>query len=378
MRSVLVFFLLILAVDELSAQSYFDDGLSKEWHKERRAALREKMPSNSMAIFFNNPTKNRSNDVDFIYHPNTDFFYLTGLREPSSALVIFSEARDFGAFKADEIIYVQNRDPRAEMWNGKRLGVKGVKEELGFEQVFLNSEFGKVPVFQDSDFDKILTFSLAEGIEESGANAALISMISDFKNKVNYPEDRPEVNGEIYELIRATDMENSANVAQIIGRYRQRYPEIGEDKTLVDFLEADTPEERMKIKESISAQKVDLTALSQIMDVLRELKTPEEQDFLRKAATISAIGQIEVMKAAKVGMSEREVQGVHEFIYKRYGAEGIGYPSIVGAGNNGCILHYIENDLRNVNESLLLMDLGAEWRGYTADVTRTIPIKDLQ
>lgn len=229
MRSAFILLFLFLIGNVLFGQSYFDDGLSAEWHKQRREALREKMPSNSMAIFFNNPTKNRSNDVDFIYHPNTDFFYLTGFREPNSALVIFSEERDFGDFKADEIIYVQNRDPKAEMWNGKRLGVEGVKDVLGFGQAFLNTEFGDTPTLQDSDFDKILTFSLEEGIEESSANAPLISMISDFKNNVNYPNRAPEVNDQIYELIRATDMENSANVAQIIGRYRQRYPEVGED-----------------------------------------------------------------------------------------------------------------------------------------------------
>jgi Xaa-Pro aminopeptidase len=110
------------------------------------------------------------------------------------------------------------------------------------------------------------------------------------------------------------------------------------------------------------------------MEGLREVKTIEEQKLIKKAAQISAIGQIEVMKAAKAGMSEREIQGIHEFIYKRYGAEDLGYPSIVGAGNNGCILHYIENDLESINDRLLLMDLGAEWKGYTADVTRTIPV----
>ena len=73
------------------------------------------------------------------------------------------------------------------------------------------------------------------------------------------------------------------------------------------------------------------------------------------------------------GMSETEVQGVHEFVYKKYGAEYEGYPSIVGAGNNGCILHYVENNKPKLGKELVLMDLGAEYRGYTADVTRTIP-----
>jgi Xaa-Pro aminopeptidase len=72
-------------------------------------------------------------------------------------------------------------------------------------------------------------------------------------------------------------------------------------------------------------------------------------------------------------MSEREIQGIHEFVYKKYGAADVGYPSIVGAGNNGCVLHYSHNELEQVNNQLVLMDLGAEYKGYTADVTRTIP-----
>jgi Xaa-Pro aminopeptidase len=79
------------------------------------------------------------------------------------------------------------------------------------------------------------------------------------------------------------------------------------------------------------------------------------------------------MKAMHPGMSEREVQGIHEFVYRKYGAEFEGYPSIVGAGNNGCVLHYVENSRTKLNNDLVLMDIGAEYRGYTADVTRTIP-----
>jgi len=69
------------------------------------------------------------------------------------------------------------------------------------------------------------------------------------------------------------------------------------------------------------------------------------------------------------------VQGMHEFIYKKYKAEYEGYPSIVGAGHNGCVLHYIENYKPEIEDGeLILMDLGAEYHGYTADVTRTIPV----
>jgi Xaa-Pro aminopeptidase len=108
---------------------------------------------------------------------------------------------------------------------------------------------------------------------------------------------------------------------------------------------------------------------------LRGIKTKEEIELIRRAVSISCVGQVEVMKAIKPGMSEREIQGIHEFVFKKYEAEDVGYPSIVGAGHNGCILHYIDNYKPDINpKELILMDLGAEYHGYTADVTRTIPV----
>src|SRR6185436_3882293 len=71
---------------------------------------------------------------------------------------------------------------------------------------------------------------------------------------------------------------------------------------------------------------------------LREIKTPEEMDLLRKAVEISCMGQNEVMKAVTPAMSELEIQGLHEFVHKKYGSEEVGYGSIVGAGENGCVL----------------------------------------
>lgn len=356
------------------AQSYFEDGLTAEWHKERREKLRELMPANSVAVFFNNPVKNRTNDVDYVYHPNTDFFYLTGFREPNAVLVIFSEAREVNGKMSNELIFLQNRDPQAEMWNGKRLGVEGMMSELGFEDAMLNSEFAAKSGINPQGFDKILTFSLSEAIEESSSNRALIQMVEDFKTATAYPEELNEVSAQVYRLIKNSDLETSDRVVQMLDRYSRQYPEMMNDPLISSFMNAETPEKRMVVKDEMPEQKLDITSLASMMAALREVKTPEEVALLKKAVKISAIGQVEVMKAAKVGMTEREIQGVHEFIYKRYGAEELGYPSIVGGGNNGCILHYIENDKRDLNDRLLLMDLGAEWRGYTADVTRTIPI----
>jgi len=128
--------------------------------------------------------------------------------------------------------------------------------------------------------------------------------------------------------------------------------------------------------EQFKAKKLtaDAKKLVTVMSQLREQKTPEELVLLRKAVAISAMGQIEVMKAMQPNMSELEIQGLHEFVHNKYGAQHVGYPSIVGAGNNGCVLHYIESAKASItNKELVLMDVGAEYKGYTADVTRTIP-----
>ena len=92
--------------------------------------------------------------------------------------------------------------------------------------------------------------------------------------------------------------------------------------------------------------------------------------LIRKAVEISCLGQNEVMKAVRPDMSELEIQGLHEYVHKKYGAEGVGYGSIIGSGENGCVLHYEENTKTRVGNSMILMDVGAEYHGYTADVTR--------
>ena len=64
--------------------------LSFEFHKNRRIELRQKLPDNSVAVFFSSPVRNRSNDVDYIYHPDPNFFYMTGWNEPHAVLLVFN------------------------------------------------------------------------------------------------------------------------------------------------------------------------------------------------------------------------------------------------------------------------------------------------
>lgn len=310
------------------------DYLSAQFHKERRQAFRAKMPINSVAVLFGNPVRNRANDVDYVYHQDPDFYYLTGYREPNCVLVLFSsDQTDKEGKKYNELLYVQEKNESEEQWTGVRLGVSGAKNDLGFDYAFNGKEFLKSGI-NFSSFNKVFFKEISEDNGETSQRAAtdLYKLINSFKSQIGF--------------------------------------NISLDSKAINN---GTEEFRNKSINAASKISLDIKSIPDFMASLREIKGKEELVLLTKAIRISAMGQREIMKAMHVGMSESEIQGIHEFIYKKYGSEFEGYPSIVGAGNNGCVLHYIENSKTKVANDMVLMDLGAEYRGYTADVTRTIP-----
>ncbi len=290
------------------------DYLTKDFHAGRRDALRSKMPDNSVMVIFAFPTRTFSNDVEYLYHQNPDLYYFSGYKEPHSLLLVFKEEQtDSLGNKYNELLFVQKRNAQAEQWTGKRLGVEGAKERLGFKMALNATDFKNYKI-DFSKFSKIIYDKFPIDVPNSPDNADLYDLIQLFKQKSAMPE-------------------------------------------------------------MLSQQKqFDTRLYRDITAKLREIKTPEELDLLRKAVEISCQGQNEVMKAVRPDMSELEIQGLHEYVHKKYGAEEVGYGSIIGAGENGCILHYMENTKTKVGNTMLLMDVGASYHGYTADVTRTVPV----
>ena len=381
MKNFKILFISFLFVSVSGFSQIPKDFLSKEFHKTRRDALRSKMPKNSVAVVFANPIRNRANDVDYVFHQDPNFYYLTGYREPNAVLVLFSENQtDEKGNSYNEILYVQKRDVRAEQWNGKRLGVEGTKSELGFSTAMNAEDFIKTNI-DFKKFERVFIEKFSDDYRNSSKNIAEIyDLVVSFKQYSGYNPTHflSPITKQVYEMVKATSIENSANVAQIIGRALKYNPSLKNDEDLMNFKDATDDRLKKELQQKISLKleaktNIDVSFLTATLATLREVKTAEELKLLTKAVRISAVGQVEVMKAMKPRMSETELQGIHEFVYKKYGAEYEGYPSIVGAGNNGCILHYIENNQTKVGNKLVLMDLGAEYRGFTADVTRTIP-----
>lgn len=118
-------------------------------------------------------------------------------------------------------------------------------------------------------------------------------------------------------------------------------------------------------------------ATRDLLPVLGELRLVKDRDEIRRltrAVEISAEGHLAAMRFTKPGVFEYEIEAAAEHTFRRLGAERLGYPSIVGAGFNGTVLHYDQSRAEAKAGDLVVMDMGAEFGYYTADVTRTIPV----
>lgn len=121
-------------------------------------------------------------------------------------------------------------------------------------------------------------------------------------------------------------------------------------------------------------RRVDVQQAAKLIHPLRLVKSAAEIAVFEHACLISGRGIVEAMRSVAPGHNEREAQATVEYVFRRLGAARTGYPSIVGAGRNSCVLHYRRNEGPMADGDLLLMDVGAEFNYYTADITRTVPV----
>ena len=289
---------------------YDNDLLPPSFHMERRKAVRTFMPEKTMAIYCSGKSMLRANDVDYEFHQDPNFYYLTGLNESNSILILFKNPFIFNKDTINELLLIKERNANSEVWVGKKLGVRGAELILEIQKTIDIDKFN----IENLDFSKI--------------DSIFIHDIFDVGNEL-FP-----VNNEQLQLPKLDS--NSINYKNEI--------------------------------------KANFSEIHKWMAQLREIKTKEEMYLLRKAISITCEAQTELMKVLKPEMKEYQAEAVVEAIFKLNGAEYPGYPSIVGAAENSCILHYTTNRKTMKGNHLLLSDVGAEYHGYTADVTRTIPV----
>ena len=350
------------------------DYLSKEFHAARREAFRNLMPANSVAVIFSYPERVFSKDVNYVFHQNPDLYYLSGYTETDAVLLIFKETQQKEGQQYKELFFVRQRDSAREIWTGRRLGVEGTKIKLGFSQVFTGAAFEKFSV-DITQFSTVIYDDIPEDVKSNNSGFDLAGLFKTFKEKVNPPGRKER---ELHrELMSIAQNASAANMKDLIAAEKKKAElndEFQKNLLMNEFLNTTDTVSLTTLVAKIKAQKKWGTDIyNDITKELREIKTPEELVLLRKSVKISGIAHTEVMKAVTPNMSEREAEGIHTYIHKRYGAEQEGYPPIVGAGGNACILHYEENSALKLDNQLLLMDVACEYHGYSADITRTIP-----
>jgi len=111
-----------------------------------------------------------------------------------------------------------------------------------------------------------------------------------------------------------------------------------------------------------------------ILGEMRLHKTEEEVELMQKSSDIAAEAHVLAMKKCKPGMNESQIEAIIEHHFRMSGASGVAYNSIIGGGENATILQYVENNAPLKDGDLLLVDAGAEYKGYASDITRTFPV----
>ncbi len=115
-------------------------------------------------------------------------------------------------------------------------------------------------------------------------------------------------------------------------------------------------------------------ALDHMLHDMRLYKSSSELKMMRRAGEISALAHCQAMKTTRPGKYEYQIESELQYVFAQKGARSEAYPSIVGAGGNGCVLHYIDNNTVMKDGDLLLIDAAAEYNYYAADITRTFPV----
>ncbi len=267
----------------------------------RRKQLMEKMGPRSIAIIAAAPERYRNADADYAYRQDSDFYYLTGFKEPE-AIAVFIPGRSQGEY----ILFNRVRDPLLETWNGRRAGQAGAVSQYHANEAYPIGEFAqKLP-------------ELLLGCERI---AYSIGRDVEFDRQI---------------LTAINTLHGKARMGVVVPR---------------EFIN-----------------------LEQWVHEMRLFKSTAEAEMMRTAAQISAGAHKRAMQVCRPGMYEYQLQGelLHEFFAK--GSLSPAYNPIIGAGENGCILHYMENNAVMKDGDLVLIDAGCEYEYYSSDITRTFPV----
>lgn len=267
----------------------------------RRSALAERL-GDGILVLPSAPERVRSRDTMHPYHADRDLFWASGLSEPGACAVFLGDGEGGMRFE----IFVRERDPEAELWNGPREGPAATGDRVGADA--------------------------AHPIEDL---ATMLPQLASHASRIHF------------RLGAFPDVEPI--VRRALERGLQRRPRDGRGPEAI----------------------VDPGGL---LDPLRLRKDAAELERMRHAARITVQAFDEALESLWPGMGEWEVEGLLNGRFRALGGRGPAYGTIVGGGSNACVLHYVDNASLLHGGDLVLIDAGAEFDHYAADITRTWPV----
>ncbi|HEX8846222.1 MAG TPA: aminopeptidase P family protein [Pyrinomonadaceae bacterium] len=355
----------------------------------RRQRVAEKIGTGSILVLFSTEPRVYTNDVDYHYRQENNLYYLTNLNQKGATLVLMP-----GNPQLREILFLPRRDPAAETWTGHMYSPEEARQLSGISEIWEAREFEPF----------MRSLRLRQAYRPKGEALLMTAAVQPVVPPV--PQTSQMTAGGTPVQPAATTSPAPTNistintpsatqpVAQPVGApasttaaaapptgYETLFAAMGKDEAALYLIvprEDDSreykPEQNFATQWAKTASGFNVRNAAPIFAQMRLRKSPMELKLLQHAIDITteAIGRS--MAIAGRSQWEYEIDAEVLYTFKRRNADHWGYPSIVGCGPNATTLHYVESQGRLKPTDLLLMDVGAEYGHYTADVTRTFPV----
>lgn len=267
-----------------------------------RCKLTGLLKEDSIAILHSNDVMPTNADGTMEHKQNTDLYYLSGIDQEDSILLLFPDATN----ESDrEILFVRETNEHIAIWEGAKLSKPQANQLSGIQNIQWIHQF-------DTTLHRLI-------------------------------QQAQHVYLNTNEHLRAATSVETRD-ARFIKKCRAEYPLHHYER------------------------------LAPLMRRLRIIKDQVEIDMLKKACDITESGFRRILKFTEPGVGEWQIEAeyMHEFLWNK--SKGFAYPPIIAGGKNACVLHYIENNQICQDGDLILMDVGAEYGNWNADMTRTIPV----
>jgi Xaa-Pro aminopeptidase len=303
---------------------------------ERRERVAQAVGPQSFLILFSTEPRVYANDVDYPYRQENNLYYLTNLKQKGATLVLLP-----GNTKIREILFLPRRNALAETWTGHMYSPEEANQISGVREIWQASEFEPF----------IKAVRNRQPYRPQPENIFMSDL----------PKNMPLTNDNGYTALFDAAAKNEAGVFLLVPGGS------GESREYKQ-------EQRFAAEWAQTASGFAVKNASPIFAQMRLVKSPMEQRILQHAIDISIEAHQRAWAAAADAKWEYEVDAIMAYTFKLRNADNWGYPDIVGCGPNATTLHYIESQGAVKPGELLLMDVGAEYDHYTADVTRTFPV----